>query len=354
MIYDAAGRRISKAVGGDTTEYVYDGDQVIAEYDDSGEIIRKYIYSPGIDEPICMIAGSDTYWYHRDGLGSVVALSKYDSSAGFASIVERYTYDPFGQTTVCDGNGTPRQDNLTAFANPYQYTGRRYDPETGLYYYRARMYDTELGRFLQPDPIGYADGMNMYAYVGNNPTTFIDPLGLRQWSGLLRPNAMVRIQAKSGKRERHHISDVTDLVMVLIEHAVSKDEIVSFEYYGHGDTSGEGLNIEVKDKKSYITGIFTEGNSVVDNKNAYGLGALRGIIEGAFAVDAKISLNACYSANGKNSIASGFKEILPNADVFGYTGVAMVDPLFGKSHPADSGSEFVEMKSDTKGCENES
>jgi len=66
----------------------------------------------------------------------------------------------------------------TARTGYAQFTGRRYDPETGLYYYRARYYNPEIGRFLQPDPIGYNDGMNMYAYVGNNPLAWIDPYGL--------------------------------------------------------------------------------------------------------------------------------------------------------------------------------
>ena len=73
-------------------------------------------------------------------------------------------------------------DNDTAYSsdlgNLYQFTGRRYDPKSELYYYRARYYNAEIGRFLQPDPIGYIDGMNMYAYVGNNPLTWIDPSGL--------------------------------------------------------------------------------------------------------------------------------------------------------------------------------
>ena len=58
------------------------------------------------------------------------------------------------------------------------FTGRRFDNESGLYYYRARYYRPDLGRFLQPDPIGYDDGMNIYAYCNNNPLIFVDPYGL--------------------------------------------------------------------------------------------------------------------------------------------------------------------------------
>jgi RHS repeat-associated protein len=111
------------------------------------------------------------YYYHFDGLGSVVALSDVNSV-----LVERYTYDVFGRPAIRDANGTEIAES--AFANPYLFTGRAYDAETGLYYYRARYYDYATGRFLQADPAGYTDGLNLYAYVGSNPCGFVDPSGL--------------------------------------------------------------------------------------------------------------------------------------------------------------------------------
>jgi RHS repeat-associated protein len=166
--YDAAGRRIEKKVDGVVeVKYVYDGDHVIAEYDGSDNLLRKYVYGPSIDEPICMIESSGdysgTYYYHFDALGSVVALTN-----GAGTAVQLYEYSVYGQVSASDPN----------HPNRFMFTGREFDKDTGLYYYRARYYNPEIGRFLQTDPIGYGDGMNWYAYCKNNPIGYIDPSGL--------------------------------------------------------------------------------------------------------------------------------------------------------------------------------
>ena len=118
----------------------------------------------GLNEPLTMARGGSVYYYHRDGLGSVTEIS--DESG---ALVERYEYDVYGRPQIFDN-----AENLlteSSVGNPYLFTGRRFDQECGNYYYRARVYSPSLGRFLQTDPLGYVDGLNLYAYVGNNPAS---------------------------------------------------------------------------------------------------------------------------------------------------------------------------------------
>ena len=172
--YDPFDRRETKDVDGVVTRYIYDNNEVLVEYDGSGEFLRKFVYGAGIDQPVAMITpgvppqGDQWHYYATDAQGSVVALNN-----GGHTIEETYRYTAYGQPE------TP-----SALGNPYLYTARRYDTETGLYYYRARYYDPNLRRFIQPDPIGYLGGMNLYAYVGNSPVNWVDPWGLIKWKAV--------------------------------------------------------------------------------------------------------------------------------------------------------------------------
>ncbi len=163
--YDPAGRLYETIGGGVTTRFLYDGLDVVAEYNASNVMQRRFVHGPGIDEPIVWYEGSgttDRRWLVQDQLGSVIAVT---NSSGAAISVN--TYDEYG---------IPGAANTGRF----QYTGQIWLPEAQLYHYKARIYDPALGRFLQSDPILYAGGMNLYAYVGNDPVNARDPWGLQE------------------------------------------------------------------------------------------------------------------------------------------------------------------------------
>ena len=174
--YDAMNRRVSKdlTAGGTRFVYYYDNENIVEETA-NGSGWRKYIYAATIDTPVVMLAGSETYYYLRDWRANIAAITDTTGRP-----VELYKYTIFGQTSIFDGNGNPLTQSL--LGNIWIFAGRQWDAESGLMHNRNRAYSAELGRFLQRDPAGYSDGMNLYAYAGNNPLLFSDPYGLYRWS----------------------------------------------------------------------------------------------------------------------------------------------------------------------------
>ncbi|MGH7260610.1 MAG: RHS repeat-associated core domain-containing protein [Nitrospiraceae bacterium] len=161
--YDGLGRRIEKVGNGQTRRYVYDGEDILLEYDGGNVLQARHTHGPGIDVPIAVTKAGSTFFYHQDGLGTVTDLT---DSAG--AVAKAYAYDSHGN--ILESPGTVDQ--------PYTFTGREFDAETGLYYYRARYYDPTIGRYISEDPIGFNGGIDFYAYVLNNPINRSDQFGL--------------------------------------------------------------------------------------------------------------------------------------------------------------------------------
>jgi RHS repeat-associated protein len=199
--YDVEDRRIRKSVThsgalNGVTMFVYDAEDVVAEYDDAGTLLREFVHGPGYDEVLVMNRntgggttatgpGDERYYYTHDALGSTVALV----SAATGKAVEGYLYEPYGATYVVEAGANGQVDwggddtiaSYSGLDNPHTFTGQRFDAETGLMYYKARYYSSEQGRFISRDPIGiWTDEANLgngYAYIGNTPLTGMDPTG---------------------------------------------------------------------------------------------------------------------------------------------------------------------------------
>ncbi|GEP61811.1 RHS repeat-associated core domain-containing protein [Reyranella soli] len=144
-------------------------DREVLEYDGAtGAVLRWYTYGLGPNAVLGQMnvpAGTRTTLL-PDQLDSIIA-----SVASSTGTLTKSAYQPYG--------GSP------AASSPFGFTGQRLDQESGLYHYRTRHYSPTWSRFLQPDPLGYGGGVNLYAYVGNDPLNWVDPWGLaREPSGV--------------------------------------------------------------------------------------------------------------------------------------------------------------------------
>lgn len=188
--YDFSGRRLQKVVytnnagtyvGQYTNKFVYDGWNLIAILDANNNVAESFHWGSDLSGSLQGAGGvggllsltvhsgslAGAYFYNYDGNGNVVGLTR----ASDGTIAARYEYDAFGALLRASGP--------MAFLNPFLFSTKYYDWETSLYYFGHRYYNASTGRWLSRDPLGIEGGANPYAFVGNSPSSFVDPLGLR-------------------------------------------------------------------------------------------------------------------------------------------------------------------------------
>lgn len=194
--YDVLGRRMQKNVKDYvnsktyTRKYAYNGSNIIAEYDGSNALLAKYTHSPlSADDVLAadissqgVSAGisnqSGVLYYLKDHQNSVAEIA---DEAG--NIIQKFEYSSFGEIQkIKNGSDNVVSFNQAPVKTSFTYTGREFEPETGLYYYRARHYDASNGRFLQADPDPGvlrrpSSIVNKFVYADNRPTLLTDPNG---------------------------------------------------------------------------------------------------------------------------------------------------------------------------------
>lgn len=268
--YDPFGRRIEKSAvrtgrgrnrDSSVHSYIYDSQALILDYEDATRhsphngiepTVTKYVYGPNIDEPLAITQSNEVYFYHADGLGSIVALTD-----GRQKVVASYNYDSFGNI----------EGRVSEQIQSFTYTAREYDNETGLFYYRARYYDPMIGRFIQKDPIEFAGGdVNLYGYTYNNPVNYIDPMGL-DWQ--LAGNRLIVVEP-DGIINRYIYNAAFD----------EPDNPYVFKIISHGDhNSIDGLTLN-----KFLNKLNTKFPGILNNYSV-------------------IEIRACETGKGNNSIA---------------------------------------------------
>ena len=166
--YDGLGRRYQKGnlcfTYGSESDLVYQSNGMEFVYDHEGVSGLKY--------------GGNLYAYRKNAQGDIISI--LDNTG---NVVVNYTYNAWGEHKVLNPDGTENTAaDFIGNLNPFRYRSYYYDTETGLYYLKTRYYDPETGRFLNADDISYVDphtvnGLNLYAYCGNNPVMHFDPNG---------------------------------------------------------------------------------------------------------------------------------------------------------------------------------
>ncbi|MHC1686048.1 MAG: RHS repeat-associated core domain-containing protein [Clostridiaceae bacterium] len=258
--YDAEGLRFEIEENERFTRFIFNKDSIIAELDENDNVISRF--SRGF-EVVSGEINDNWYYYHQDEQGSTASITNEDGK-----VENSYFYDAFGVMLESTEN----------VHNRITYTGQQFDAVTQQYYLRARFYNPVIGRFTQED-VYRGDGLNLYAYCGNNPVVYYDPSG---YNGVPKPGCGSKENTwnKFQSDNKDNFSNMDDMLEAYYRENPPKVKEVGDKVHGNShDTNKPAIGYIIRDvdtdeilkygettrgKSRYTQGFYDDNNAIMD------------------------------------------------------------------------------------------